>query len=394
MARKLPWLADGPKKPSVSKLGNQSSSPKPAKRKRLIKPAEEDNELSASDNDVSTSKRKMQEPNARHPSSSTPPSPPKPQPMIEGYSADDIWVMVEDEFYATAKKFTQHLHHLEYRRLKKQAASQNASTIHKISRPVDGKTQMSTETKLKIRSTEQRHKINNAITNMGGNGRDDKQESEDDDPWMNDPRLAGLMTEKERPPTKLTEFVGVKSRSKASQGYSGGGPSQASQLESSARNFTIAEREKSRLSKPLRTTEESDYEAEDLDANPEPSRPTKMSYSRSRTAPVEKPISNPLRDLERSERAGTIPYKSREETKSQLPISPAKKISASSRPSIQAPSDALFDDFSDVPKRQPSSFAERMAKRRAEAAKREKEKEKEEPRRISEQFDAIPTFLV
>ena len=38
--------------------------------------------------------------------------------MHPGLNADDIYVMVEDEFLATAQLYTQHLHQAEYQRLK------------------------------------------------------------------------------------------------------------------------------------------------------------------------------------------------------------------------------------------------------------------------------------
>jgi hypothetical protein len=67
--------------------------------------------------------------------------------MEEGLDGDDAYIMVEDEFQAVAKGFTQHLHHAEYVRLKNLAKTQNASTINTISRPVDSITEMREETK-------------------------------------------------------------------------------------------------------------------------------------------------------------------------------------------------------------------------------------------------------
>ncbi|RMD42708.1 hypothetical protein DV735_g2434, partial [Chaetothyriales sp. CBS 134920] len=46
--------------------------------------------------------------------------------MRAGYDADDIWMMVEDEFETLAHSFTRHLHHAEYRRLM-QKAKQDAA---------------------------------------------------------------------------------------------------------------------------------------------------------------------------------------------------------------------------------------------------------------------------
>ncbi|KAK4158066.1 hypothetical protein C8A00DRAFT_11157 [Chaetomidium leptoderma] len=82
---------------------------------------------------------------ARSPSTSPPPEPLKEEClttsdrfMVEGIDDDDKYRMVEDEFLAVAKQFTQHLHAAEYQRLKGLAKSENAETIQNISRPVTG----------------------------------------------------------------------------------------------------------------------------------------------------------------------------------------------------------------------------------------------------------------
>jgi hypothetical protein len=91
---------------------------------------------------------------ARSPSTSPPPEPPKEECVLSSLSltlshadcpttrymapTDDLWQMVEDEFYQTAQKFTAHLHRAEYQRQKRLAASQNAAAISAIERPTVG----------------------------------------------------------------------------------------------------------------------------------------------------------------------------------------------------------------------------------------------------------------
>lgn len=58
--------------------------------------------------------------------------------MIEGIDGDDRYRMVEDEFLATARRFTAHLHAAEYKRLKAASELENAHMIQSISRPVVG----------------------------------------------------------------------------------------------------------------------------------------------------------------------------------------------------------------------------------------------------------------
>lgn len=56
---------------------------------------------------------------------------------------DDQWIMVEDEFLATAQLYTRSVHRKEYERLQSEAASKNASQISNIQRPVTGKCSLS-----------------------------------------------------------------------------------------------------------------------------------------------------------------------------------------------------------------------------------------------------------
>lgn len=56
--------------------------------------------------------------------------------MILGPLNDDKYRMVDDEFLHIAQRFTAHLHHAEYDRLKTLAKVQNAATIREIERPV------------------------------------------------------------------------------------------------------------------------------------------------------------------------------------------------------------------------------------------------------------------
>jgi hypothetical protein len=141
--------------------------------------------------------------------------------MIDGLDGDDAWVMVEDEFLSTAKLFTQHLHHAEYQRLKKLVRAKNASTVTSILRATDGKTPVSLQTKKKIEGAAQRRQNERAIRNVNGDDSDsdvDVDSLDEEDPWMRDPRLAGLMNTKE-PSTNLGKLTGVQSKAKTAAGY-------------------------------------------------------------------------------------------------------------------------------------------------------------------------------
>lgn len=78
--------------------------------------------------------------------------------MVDGIDGDDIYRMVEDEFYLIANKFTAHLHAAEYQKLQEEAKSHNAATIRNISRPVVGRMTDLAKKKHERSSRVQRHK--------------------------------------------------------------------------------------------------------------------------------------------------------------------------------------------------------------------------------------------
>ncbi|KAI9838756.1 MAG: hypothetical protein M1838_004527, partial [Thelocarpon superellum] len=139
----------------------------------------------------------------RTPSTSPPPAPPEQEFMHEGLDKDDMYIMVEDEFHATAKTFTQHLHHAEYVRLKRLAEEKNAATAYPILRPVDPRVVMSEELKgqkaARARAKNQKQTVDERSTRMGkgseeqGEEDSDSQSDEERDPWTGT-SLQSLMT--------------------------------------------------------------------------------------------------------------------------------------------------------------------------------------------------------
>ncbi|KAF4549169.1 Hypothetical protein D9617_23g005840 [Elsinoe fawcettii] len=119
MPRTLPWKKDQsgstPTRPRPPGPGNTSATPK---RKRTTACDDED---AINTTGLSTPERRARRRPGKTLSTSPPPAPPDQEPIREGYSADDIYMMVEDEFLSTAQLYTQHLHHAEYQRLKKLA---------------------------------------------------------------------------------------------------------------------------------------------------------------------------------------------------------------------------------------------------------------------------------
>jgi hypothetical protein len=113
--------------------------------------------------------------------------------LIEGIEHDDGWVMVEDEFYAVAQTFTQHLHHAEYLRRRKEVKAANAAGIKDIERPTDGRTPLPKETERKREAETLRELQKAGLARIGDPGADQNDEDDDDERWAGT-HLHGLMT--------------------------------------------------------------------------------------------------------------------------------------------------------------------------------------------------------
>ena len=147
--------------------------------------------------------------------------------MRPGLSADDIYIMVEDEFHAVAQTFTKHLHHAEYVRLKNTAKNRNVSTINNISRPIDSITAMREETRKKKEAQARESKTKAALERIKPSVKRPVDESEEsdfeedrqDDPWQGT-QLQRFMTTSPRKNLKgLTGLQGVTSHTRAAAGY-------------------------------------------------------------------------------------------------------------------------------------------------------------------------------
>ena len=162
--------------------------------------------------------------------------------LKEGFDNDDMYIMVEDEFYAVAQTFTQHLHHAEYLRRIKQAKVENANAIKEIAQPTDGKTVMREDKKRQMESeslsAQQMAGLSEIMAKRprveSEGGETDTDVDKDDDPWFGT-SLHGLMTSS-RPTRSLVGLERVKSSTRAAAGYrqlsmpnSGGDPFQPAQ---------------------------------------------------------------------------------------------------------------------------------------------------------------------
>ncbi|KAK4494937.1 hypothetical protein PRZ48_014293 [Zasmidium cellare] len=205
MPRKLPWLDGAPKKeakratPVPRQSKKRSSSPD-----RLVDSDLDD--IDPPQRSTVPSKRRQ-----REPSSSPPPTEaPTAEYMREGLTADDIYVMVEDEFYITAQLFTAPLHRAAYDRLKRLHRSRGAETLANLERATDSRTKVGTALRRKMEAKERR-----------GKSVPQDEESDDDDEYMAVPELAGLMTSSQMIGERrgMEGVAKAKSNTRAAAGY-------------------------------------------------------------------------------------------------------------------------------------------------------------------------------
>lgn len=349
--------------------------------------------------------------------------------MQEGLDRDDIYIMVEDEFQAVAKTFTQHLHHAEYMRLKHLARTQNASTISTISRPVDSITKMREETKKKKEAETRSAKQKTALQQIIGQARgrrpkidSDSSESEEekhDDPWVGT-TLQGLMTKSpHKPHTSLTGLQGVKSSTRAAAGYSK--PESRPTPRPKMFDLSSTTGQKGRPSSSLQPANEdsdatSSEDDDDLDApisKPPPKSgkriitPTrKAAREVLRRATALSPSPPPLEPVRPTTTKTTASIPTRTHTSlrpSNLTTTAPTSTSTSTlrKPGILKPGPSIFDDpFASfvrpsTSQRDGEEVSKRLAKRMADLrAKKRAEEEREAKRKGGGGVDEIPVFLV
>ncbi|KAL4919538.1 hypothetical protein BDW62DRAFT_41130 [Aspergillus aurantiobrunneus] len=210
MPRTLPWLI------GASKTKRESNSPA-TQIKRTSNPRVKD--------ETPTKKGALTSGRDLLKSSPSPPSSPihrcpSEEFLHEGLHKDDMFMMVEDEFYAVAQTFTQHLHYAEFIRRKKEAKLQNAATIADIARPTDGVTPMSDELKKKYVADELSARQRNGLDKVVGKQARDEDAGDDieENSWAGT-HLQDLMLSPRRV-RSLVGLQGIRSTTRAAAGFS------------------------------------------------------------------------------------------------------------------------------------------------------------------------------
>lgn len=244
MARKLPWATEGSKPkptqkaPPADRRTPASDIRHPAELRPKYEPKIPQDARETKDG-VATRQRK------RTPSTSPPPGPPEVKPMRAGYDADDIYMMVEDEFQAVAQEFTAHLHAAEYKRLVKEAKNKPSRKL-----PPKLTSEMSIDSMRRIQKERLKNRQRDALNDITGKVRaaekGDEKDDEAPDPWTGT-GLEGLMSQGDEGKTSLIGLEGTPSHSRAGKEFGRSRSAKANrdggqtEVDSFAKHFTNKE---------------------------------------------------------------------------------------------------------------------------------------------------------
>ena len=301
--------------------------------------------------------------------------------LREGFDNDDMYIMVEDEFYAVAQTFTQHLHHAEYLRRIKQAKLENANAINDIARPTDGKTIMRDEKKRQKESealsAQQRAGLSGIKAKRprveSEEGDTDTDMDQEDDPWFGT-SLHGLMTN----PRQTRSLVGlevIKSSTRAAAGYR-----QLPKPKSGSGSFQSVQEPKKGPS--LVTLDETASEDDDLELAPtgiiktSPSSQKRFHKKRASSGVVIKSI-DALKERHETENSHDS---FGPETKKGIP-----KYSSSSTSNFSSKMKSLLDELDDF---------DGSAKIKEMKIKDERSCNQKMPEKKKSRLNEVPTFLV
>ncbi|CEL08986.1 hypothetical protein ASPCAL12130 [Aspergillus calidoustus] len=374
MPRTLPWLT------GVVKAERKSNSPTP-EIKRTSSPRGKDE----------TPSRKQPAKSRRDffRSSPSPPSSPihscpSEEFLKEGLDKDDIYIMVEDEFYAVAQTFTQHLHYAEYIRRGREAKLQNAAKIEDIARPTDGVTPMSEALKKKYAAEDLRARQKDGADRLDENGTPDGDEKdplgediEEENSWTGT-HLQDLMLSPRRV-RSLVGLQGIRSSTRAAAGFAQARGSGRKAMNGGGGQVEKVEKEPSL---PDETTEDDDDD--DLDAMVP--RPVPAASRWSTTAPKLRPAipATKLLAAKPIAQPASKAIRSTDDTKNKShELKSENKIAANT----QAKRRTKFDDFDGfTPTPTPTTDVTRADNSRSNTAQITQTKR----RRAFDDFDELP----
>lgn len=300
--------------------------------------------------------------------------------MRDGADADDAWRLVEDEFEVTARLFTRHLHHAEYQRQKQLAKRRNQGAVDAITGPASGKTDPSAQSPRPRQGAVQAERSKKVIYDVR-----DEANGKGDDPWLRDPRLAGLMSHKQNR-TPLAKIDAMHSTSRAAHGFSKGQSSPPKRRKYAPSLSIQPEEGVSKIPRQV-SFEQDDDDSDDLDA-PSYRAPAPLQSQTSRSTKPFLPPGNTTTAVDKIHALSSSEFRLNAKC---LAGSPGKTISASEVDLAEdGEGDAdLFDPFS-LRRNRP---LESKVSAKSQALMKH-EKDDDEKRKRPLRAEEIPTFLV
>jgi len=377
--RTLPWLT-APKSKSFDPLS--TSSPAPPKRKRAATPLSDQDLVDPDLNPTGVStpqrraKQRLLDPD-RSPSTSPPPAPPAVEYMREGYGADDAWMMVEDEFFATAQLYTQHLHHAAYAEQKRRAQARGEKVLRTVGRPTDGRTGRDA---MVVEREERAKSIHKALG----------LEKEDDEGDLTDPLLGALMNDPRRTGRALEGVGKVKSKSRAANGF-------LRSPEKARKTFVMEDMDDDDRAI---SNDFSEADSDDLDGPVARPRKPDTASSYKATSKPSVPKVDPHRETSVFKKMATARSEERPRDRAQLDRHPANKLTGTdhhtSRSNVRHTDEKTsskfttsiddFDAFQPIIKEETPAY---LVKRRQKKEEEEKRKAKEKKAAVE-----VPTFII
>ncbi|KAI0445751.1 hypothetical protein F4803DRAFT_106825 [Xylaria telfairii] len=215
MPRVLPWKRR--EQGSSQTSASARSSPLQRVKREDAGRARDEADLVLSSDAASTTKRTLKR--SSRPASTPPPSgPPQEKFMVEGIDGDDRYRMVEDEFFATAQRFTAYLHKAEYERLKAASELENAQMIKNISRPVVGQVADIVKLKQERKALIQKQRLATRKLRRDGSGDESAGTDDLNDSWQKQ-SLSGLMESPGRRAKGLGRLPSAPSVTRAAAGF-------------------------------------------------------------------------------------------------------------------------------------------------------------------------------
>ncbi|CAG8335302.1 unnamed protein product [Penicillium salamii] len=266
-------------------------------------------------------------------SQSPPTSPAKQCPpeefLIPGLHRDDGWVMVEDEFYAVAQTYTQHLHYAEYVRRRKEVKENHGILAEDIERPTDDRTPLPKRVETQRELSTLRERQTSGLAHLA-NERPNEVEGDDDELW------AG---------THLQDFMSSPRRSRSLAGHQI--PKSSTRAAAGFERLPVARARVNSIGSFTSEKKRPDVETIEIDEETASDSVDDLdSRGPSRMAPP------PKRAQSVTQSAGTP----RARHKSELRITPTPKIKSSpsnarssQTPGFKSKIQSLFDDLDDLP---------------------------------------------